>query len=318
MKGHETMKKHSVRSSRLPEKAFTLVELLVVIAIIGVLVALLLPAVQAAREAARRMQCTNNLKQIGLALHNFASTNGNQFPEGSPGPAEHGLFTALLPYLEAQNIYDALDLEGSTLDLDPASPNSIHRFTQIPGYVCPSWIHPTVYEGLANNFQNGTVCTYQGVGGAFPEVEPVTLSPGFGSMPQNGMFGFAIDRSLSKVTDGLSNTLAMGEFVHIDFQSGGGFSDPPGNVRSWILGATSSETNAAVYTFKVIVHPLNAKLDRIADGIGYNHLPHGSFHVGGGNFLLGDSSVHFVTDGIDINIYQALATINGDEVAQLP
>jgi len=201
MKGYETMKKHSIRSSRRPGNAFTLVELLVVIAIIGVLVALLLPAVQvqAAREAARRMQCSNNLKQIGLALHNFASAQSDEFPQGSPGPAEHGLFTALLPYIEAQNIYDALDLEGSTLDLDPTSPNNIHRFTLIPGYVCPSWIHPTIYEDLPNTFKNGTICTYQGVGGAYPEVEPVTpASSGIGPIPQNGMFGYAIERSLQQ------------------------------------------------------------------------------------------------------------------------
>ena len=128
-----------VRPSR---RAFTLVELLVVIAIIGILIALLLPAVQAARESARRSECTNHLKQLGLALHNYAGTYGEFLPPGSPDSLRHGLFTAMLPFLEHANIHDQIDLEGIPHD-DPM------RYTPIAEYTCPSFPGPVVYTDSA-------------------------------------------------------------------------------------------------------------------------------------------------------------------------
>jgi len=89
---------------RRDSHGFTLVELLVVIAIIGILIALLLPAVQAAREAARRLQCTNNLKQLGMATHNYAAQYSGRFPAGTTGPHRHGLFTYILPFIEQDAI----------------------------------------------------------------------------------------------------------------------------------------------------------------------------------------------------------------------
>ena len=112
---------------------FTLVELLVVIAIIGILVSLLLPAVQSAREAARRMECSNNLKQIGLALHNFQTANKEEFPVGAPGTGGHGMWTHMLPYLEQQNIYDNCEFDGS-------AGNDPMLYTLIDFYVCPSYV----------------------------------------------------------------------------------------------------------------------------------------------------------------------------------
>ena len=101
---------------RRKQAAFTLVELLVVIAIIGTLVALLLPAVQSAREAARRTQCSNNLRQMGLAMHTYASTYQERFPPGSRGKGIHGFFSIILPYIEQKAVYDRLTIRLTTHD----------------------------------------------------------------------------------------------------------------------------------------------------------------------------------------------------------
>jgi prepilin-type N-terminal cleavage/methylation domain-containing protein len=293
------------------DSGFTLVELLVVIAIIGILIALLLPAVQSAREAARRMQCSNNLKQMGLALHNYASAHREYFPIGGTGPAKHALFTAMLPYLEQQPLHDDLDLMGAkrTTFQEP------HRYSPVPPYVCPSWPHEPVYRGMSLSYQNGALTTYQGIAGAYPTVQPVTSS-GHGAIPQNGMFGWGFARRVGDVRDGLSNTLAISEFVQIDLK-GGTYTTPPGNVRPWILGATE-DTSKGTYAMKVAVHPLNARFDRSADGIPFNHLPFGSFHPGGGHFAAADGSVHFLPDTISFDVYRYLMTVDGGEVAGIP
>ena len=126
-----------------PRSAFTLVELLVVIAIIGILIALLLPAVQAAREAARRIQCTNNLKQMGLAMHNYLTAQPEYFPPGATGHYKHGLFTYLLPYMEQQPVFDTTDRSlGHDTHFDP------HRYTEIQTYVC------RVLDPATTNYHN--------------------------------------------------------------------------------------------------------------------------------------------------------------------
>ncbi|MDY0169443.1 MAG: DUF1559 domain-containing protein [Thermoguttaceae bacterium] len=304
--------------SQKPKWAFTLVELLVVIAIIGILIALLLPAVQSAREAARRMQCSNNLKQMGLALHNYANVWKEYFPPAGAGGYRHALFTCMLPYLEQQALYDSM------MALEREDPNNYstfedeaHKFTVIPGYVCPSWPHPAVYRDLASAWPlyigEGAITTYQGVSGAYPDREPYV--DGDGRVPQNGMFGKGYVRRMGDVTDGLSNTLTMGEFVHID-QGEKSFGSPPGNVRPWILGM--GQSNQGMYTAKVLVYAPNAKVERFIEGIPYNHVPMGSHHPGAMNVLLGDGSVTSLSDSIDLTLYFQLATVNGGEPVSIP
>jgi prepilin-type N-terminal cleavage/methylation domain-containing protein len=293
---------------RRARRAFTLVELLVVIAIIGVLVALLLPAVQAAREAARRMQCTNNLKQMGLALHNYASRNNDHFPIGSQLNSRHGLFTWMLPFLEQQNIYDQLNLKGSGHS-DP------HRHTPITTYFCPSCPLQRNYPTAPNDYQRGALTTYQAVGGAIVNRGETRMTTSFGALPNNGMFGLDFVRSMGECKDGLSNSLAIGEFVHHDKTPGRPYAAPPGNVRAWILGENG---NRASYAFKVCEQAINAQVDRQDSSIAFNHLPMGSFHRGGANFAIGDGSVRFLTDTINFNLYQSLATVNAGEAVSLP
>jgi len=292
---------------------FTLVELLVVIAIIGILIALLLPAVQAAREAARRMQCSNHLKQIGLALHNYLTANSGCFPIGcrplGGGRHGHGVFSHLLPYLEQENIHETFDIDGDTFVEE-------HRYTIVPEYICPSYPHDHVNRGSQfPSYCQGAVTTYQGVGGARPDLtQDKTTSSAYGDMPHNGFCVWNRVRRDRDITDGLSNTLAFGEFIQRDKQ-GGGYQSPPGNVRPWING---DNANRGSYAFKVVVHPINAPLDRITDAVPFNHLQMSSAHSGGANFLVADGSVHFLSESFDLETYRSLATVGDGENANLP
>ncbi len=317
-----TRNHHGSEVVRAKPSGFTLVELLVVIAIIGILIGLLLPAVQAAREAARRMQCSNNLKQMGLALHNYAATWKESFPAGASGHYKHALFSHLLPYLEMQPLYDQLDLKSSTTE---STVNRKLKHSVVSVYVCPSWPHKSDYTEaeiaatIGAGAAPGAVALYQGVAGAFPTEEPFG-SAICGDWPRNGMFVAYAWRRMHEVTDGLSNTLAMGEFSHID--ETGPRSTAPGFVRCWIAGSwsptSSDDDDLALMAMKVVVHPINARVNARTDGIGFNHVPFSSFHPGGAHFLVGDGSVTFLSENIECLLYQQLATVAGGEVAPLP
>ena len=289
--------------------AFTLVELLVVIAIIGILIGMLLPAVQQVREAARRIECANKIRQTSLAALNFESANMT-LPLGAPAAPGNGVFFILLPFIEQNNIFQSRNPVFNEWE-DPI------RFEVIDSYICPSYPFETVVpmadpsdkKGVITG-AGGALLTYQGVAGTIIAGQP-TLNRAGGRIPDNGIFTSGDARSIAEINDGTSNTLMFGEFVHIDKSTDGtNQADAPGDVRPWIFGETGFQF---AYTFKVSEHAPNAIVSKSDDSIDYNHLPMGSFHPGLTNFGLGDGSVHTVSDEVSIDVYRALSTRNGRE-----
>ena len=200
-------------------RAFTLIELLVVIAIIAVLIALLLPAVQAAREAARRTQCVNNLKQIGLALHNYHSTN-DVFPQGQGVPPANGTNgwsgfgpqAALLQFVEAGPIYNAINFSW---DPNPDNGANITAYkSEIKAYLCPSDPNAGTLLDNINSYYGcmGTTTLYQqGTSALPPYANGINGNPTTESFAGNGLFFYAKCFGLNSVIDGSSNTIAYGE-----------------------------------------------------------------------------------------------------------
>lgn len=305
----------TIQTSRTRNRAFTLVELLVVIAIIGILIALLLPAVQQAREAARRMQCTNNLKQMGLACHNYMDSNQECFPTGAFNQDDsHGWALAILPFIEQTTLYDLYDFSKGPV----ATENQTIRRTVINGYICPS------FDGTPNNtssvrYSDGGLLTYQGVHGVYynDPTKDSNLSgvASAGLIPSNGIFRINGARKAAEITDGLTNTIMIGDFIHRDRNgTNGGF---PGNVRVWLVGAYLAVDG--IYNTKAIYEDtVNSRRDRINDGVAFNHLPFTSRHPGGVNFAIADGSVRFVPETVNFDAYCAAATINGNEAIPLP
>jgi len=300
----KTMKTNRNRSG------FTLIELLVVIAIIAILIALLLPAVQQAREAARRTQCKNNMKQLGLALHNYHDSH-RSFPSGWIGvqsgmpniEGESGLGwgTMILPYLEQSNLYQSLVVE---LPMDDPL-NRLALRTYIPAYSCPSDPKPETFiiQDRNSTDLDLAVSNYMGVFGTVelhdcenaPGTAPVLSS---GQCVSDGIFFHNSAVKMRDLVDGTSNTLMVGERTTFTESDGSKF------YGTW-AGALPEIEEAAARIVGKAEEPPNQ---------GDHPEDFGSSHVGGANFTLGDGSVHFISENIDEGVYQSLATRAGGEV----
>lgn len=315
-----------------PNRGFTLVELLVVIAIIGILIALLLPAVQAAREAARRSQCTNHLRQIGLAMHNYHTAFGTLpyatgFDYPNPDPTSQGVFAKggtwcifLLPYLEQQALYDMFDLNQYT-----KHPNNAEAVVQIVStFTCPSDPHSS--DPVFDNRHEHNPTTALGlwypvsIGPTKMDACPFCYSQvpsednyccqghnfgsnsGEGYPRQNsvGMFGRHTSRiRLDDVNDGTSNTIMAGETLpsHCEF-----------------MGAYSVNFNCSGTGI-----PLNTMEGADDPELGWpRKCGYKSLHPGGVNFVMGDASVHFFPETIDYRLYNNLGTRDGAELVKVP
>jgi prepilin-type N-terminal cleavage/methylation domain-containing protein/prepilin-type processing-associated H-X9-DG protein len=304
---------------------FTLVELLVVITIIGILIALLLPAVQAAREAARRMQCSNNLKQIGLALHNFASVKGT-FPPGiacsppmsyGPAPFEWTYFLhQLLPYMEQDSYFAAID--GPRFDLpNPWAPASA------------GW---SKWASLNNIAISGLLCPDDGLGSAMLLVAPglrLAKSNYLGvfsglsdaeaftpvSEAHRAVFGFGKGTAFGDIKDGTSNTVAVAEYLKgLDENDvrGAPLSNRAGLHLLFVKWGPNSTAADNIYpsfcTAGMSQPDLNLPCTTTAGSDAFASSR--SRHPGGVNVLYCDGSTHFVPDGVDIDVWQSLGWIN--------
>jgi prepilin-type N-terminal cleavage/methylation domain-containing protein/prepilin-type processing-associated H-X9-DG protein len=320
--------------SSLAVRAFTLVELLVVITIIGILIALLLPAVQAAREAARNMQCSNNLKQIGLAIHQYHTAKGC-FP---PSSIFDGAWTdksyvnwaiAILPFVEQGNLYAKYDQNAHNEDpgVNPLNGNKEVRETIIATYACPSDPFATTINvppsGPANpaqiQYRHGSyrACTGRSDGTCAWDRDqytrtatcPITFR---GIMHATGK-GTALNcESMAQVRDGTSNTLLVGEssslvddgksqkitywaYAYASYAASLVF---PGNSGTLLLDYNACIAASSMY------QPCKKSW--------------GSYHSGGLNFAMGDGSAHSISTNVDMNLLAELATIDSGNPAQVP
>ncbi len=308
---------------KYPHPGFTLIELLVVIAIIAVLVALLLPAVQQAREAARRSQCKNNLKQLGLALHNYEETH-RALPPGQVDATQLGWHVSILPYIEQQALFNQFSFASGAFNggTNKEGPNKlIHGLTPISTYLCPT--SPSIFtthgsSTLGDGRLTYTTHYYGNIGPLGDKVGGGTYAcdARYNKMHSNsGFFASSVSRQLKDCTDGLSNTILVGEIS----RDNGSFAAWPRGLE--IAGAKS------------VAFPINTAAEFGGNGyisagttipgcsgktvVAFTRVSFSSFHTGGAQFLMGDGSIRFISENIDFLTYKSTASTNEGEAIVL-
>jgi len=343
---------HNSRGAVRPwgSRGFTLVELLVVIAIIGILIAMLLPAVQAAREAARRAECTNNLRQLALAAHHYHDAVGS-FPPGillsqySAGSGRYrgaNLFVFLLPYFEQGNLYDEWDFADPNANFsggmqsraargpnllcpsEPERENPLYYSTRLTGSSIDRYLKVTSYAG------NGGTRSYHPASG-FLATDGVFFLAGPGSLPEPNQQPVR----LADVTDGTSNTLLLGErsrwAPHYNTFAAQGWDWAFRYYGNWAATSALGLAHVTLSTYAPINYRLpfdydhragaSPPADSAADFKYYIDLrvcAYGSSHPGGANLATCDGSVRFFSETIPMITLQALSTRQGGEVGSVP
>jgi prepilin-type N-terminal cleavage/methylation domain-containing protein/prepilin-type processing-associated H-X9-DG protein len=332
-----------MKIARAP-RGFTLIELLVVIAIIGVLVGLLLPAVQKVRESANRAKCSNNLKQIGLALHHYhdamnvfppgyvdLNTDSTSTPDNDQGPG-WGWCSYLLPYMEQVSVFNQIDFnQGVGLGT-----NTTVSLVPLAIFQCPSdglqdpvpvydssFTNPITTIAHSNYVGcNGWVECFNNAGGNYRGGAGNDSLSGQLGKAGNGLFYRNSSTNIRNVTDGLSNTIFVGERSSNHSPSTWTGAVAGGRCPAWMAVAPPFPyqmppgppyDNADFGEALVLAH-CNATHLPSADFPIYDPDTYYSYHNSGANFLFGDGSVHFLSKNIDGNTYQYLATIAGGEL----
>jgi len=294
-------------------RGFALVELLLVLGVIGILIGLLLPAVQQARGSASRIACLNNLKQIGLALHNYHDSYGRfpppdqvpWFDDQFPGP---GWMVRILPQMEQDGLYqdavDAFRRDPNPLD----NPPHIGLATVVRSYVCP--VDSRLLVPLTDQLGvRAAFTSYIGIGGGIPPGEQNGLP---------GVFGSETGVRITDITDGTSTTIAVGE------------RPPPDSLQAgwWYPGWYANGEGERAPNNNIYFPPINifgpnpSCLVTVSFGPGQTENPCDRFHLwslhrGGANFLFADGSVRFLSYSAE-PLMIPLATINGGEVVDVP
>ncbi|QDT65231.1 DUF1559 family PulG-like putative transporter [Calycomorphotria hydatis] len=312
---------------------FTIVELLVVIAVISVLIALLLPAVQQAREAARRTECKNHLKQLGLAMHNYVDAHrrlppGMIYRFGAPAITSGALqkrtpfLIFLFPFIEQAAAYELYDHDlswhSSTFGPQPAG-NGV-RLVELSTWQCPSDKYSTMFwsgqphsirANYGLNWGQGTWGDRDGDG--VNERSEFTIDNGTGISPP---FGNCFGARFADFTDGTSNTLLMMEMVKPSIESS--------DFRTWIWNdepesyplytrVTPNSTTPDIEHNTCVSAP-EANLPCQISSVLNVSVASRSMHVGGVQVVMGDGAVHFISDNIDLANWRSISSMNGGEV----
>lgn len=319
---------------RAPRRGFTLVELLVVIAIIGILIGLLLPAVQSAREAARRMKCMNNVKQIVLAFHSFHDANGALPPECVLDTANqtsdgYGILTKVLPYIEQVNVYDNVDFsknyEENEGDENYDGVEDLAK-VRVPSFLCPSCSNEQSSMKKYNQELDCWTSHYYGISGAVGQKTSSTEyhvirtkeeNTGYygvsgGPCADNGVFFENRGVRFADITDGLSNTFGIGEIADSDYEG----------YFAWIRGGYYYYGPVIYVSSKNVEWELNAIKNRSDENreqytTFYSSGAFSSHHPGGVMFGMMDGSVRFVSEGIEKKTLLGAASRKGREPVSL-
>lgn len=284
-----------MRRLQASRRAFTLIELLVVIAIIAILVALLLPAVQQAREAARRTSCKNNLKQMGIALHNYHDTH-SAFPLGNQYNKWWTFQARLMPFFEQKNLYERLDFGRYCFGFLGANPAIDRGAITLEIFQCPSDVNANkIWESNPGVGRHSTT-NYLGVIGTRTHSNASNPPSGY----HNGILYVGSNVRMRDVTDGTSNTMIVGER-----------GVPQDLLYGWMLCAAGQDPSGSGNWDNLLYTQYG-----IGPGdpsVAADLRKFWSYHTGGSQFCLADGSVRFLSNNIDFRTFQYLSTKSGGE-----